>query len=241
MQQILSFLSRLRQHNDRDWFHAHKEEYNNVRHKVLTLTDALIHSIGAIDPDALSLTPADCTYRIYRDTRFSHDKTPYKTHIGIFINPPEGKKSLRCGYYLHLEPQHTFVAAGTIQLPTPLIKAIRQSIFDNIDEYLAIIESPEFRRYFPEVGENLLKTAPKGFPKDWPYIQYLRPRDFVASGAFYSSSLNRYDLSSPDAAMQLAQKLMPAMSQAKRFNDFINYAIDEFSDPDLSAPLPQII
>lgn len=241
MQQILSFLTRLRQNNDRDWFNAHKQEYNIVRKKTLTLTQALIQSIATIDPETLSLTPADCTYRIYRDTRFSTDKTPYKTHIGIFINPPEGKKSLRCGYYLHIEPRHTLLAAGTIQLPTPIIRAIRQSIYDNIGEYRSIIESPEFRRYFPEIGDNLLKTAPKGFPKDWPYIHYLRPRDFIASGALFSAALNRYDLSSPDAATQLALQLMPALTQAKRFNDFINYAIDELSDPDQTTPIPQIL
>lgn len=219
MKEVLHFLRELKANNDREWFNMNKEWYLEVKRKTDALTQDLINAIAGFDPDAAMLGVADCTYRIYRDTRFSADKTPYKTHIGIFINPPKGKKSMRNGYYLHIEPDNCFLAAGTIGLPSPVIKAIRQSIFDEIEEYRAIVESEEFKAVFTVIGENLLKTAPKGFPKDWEYIDYIRPKDFCCSGFLSERFMLRKDL--PEA-------LIPALKQGKRFNDFINFTIDDF-------------
>lgn len=219
---ILGFLRELGAHNDREWFNANKERYLNVKEEVDRLATELIALVSEGDAEASRLTPSDCTYRIYRDTRFSADKSPYKTHIGIFVNPPSGKKSMRCGYYLHIEPDNCFFAAGTVCLPSPLVKAIRQSIYDEIDEYRSIVESDEFSRVFPRIGENLLKTAPKGFPKDWRYMDYIRPKDFCCSTDIFSEeSMSRDDF---------PRSLLPVVIQAGRFNDFINYAIDEFND-----------
>ncbi|WP_295727783.1 DUF2461 domain-containing protein [uncultured Muribaculum sp.] len=222
MNDILDFLRELRAHNDREWFNANKERYLKVKERVDGLAAELITLVSEVDAEASRLTPADCTYRIYRDTRFSTDKSPYKTHVGIFVNPPFGKKSLRCGYYLHIEPDNCFFAAGTVCLPSPLVKAIRQSIYDEIDEYRSIVESDGFRCVFPRIGENLLKTAPKGFPKDWPYMDYIRPKDFCCSTDIFSDdSLSRDDF---------PRNLLPIIRQAGRFNDFINYSIDEFNE-----------
>ncbi|MDE6006990.1 MAG: DUF2461 domain-containing protein [Muribaculaceae bacterium] len=219
---ILSFLRSLRRHNDRVWFNEHKEKYQEVKVAVESLTSRLIAGISEFDPDAAGLRPADCLYRIYRDTRFSPDKTPYKTHIGIYINPPYGKKSPRCGYYLHLEPDDVLVAGGAWCPESQILKAIRQDIFDNVDEYLEIIRSPEYTREFPVPGLDLLKTAPKGFPKDWEHIDLLRPRDFSAM-----SSISDSDLSSPDFEDIVLRK----MKAIKPLNDFFNYTIDSLTSP----------
>lgn len=240
MKQIDRFLKGLKKNNNREWFALHKEEYLAVKEKIEQLTSALVSALSSIEPDAASLRPSDCTYRIYRDTRFSSDKTPYKTHIGIFINPPEGKKSLRCGYYLHLEPGEYMFAAGTVCLPGPIVKAIRQSIFDNIEEYRNIVEDPEFRSIYTELGMNPVKTAPKGFPKDWPYIRYIRPRDFMAAHNIPATDILQYDLSTAEGIESLAEALLPAMRQAKRFNDFINYTIDDCTDDSDSEVIPHI-
>lgn len=109
---ILRFLRSLRRHNDRVWFNENKEKYLQVKAETEQLTVLLLQRIAEFDADATRLSPSDCLYRIYRDTRFSLDKTPYKTHIGIYINPPAGKKSPRCGYYLHLEPDNCLVPAA---------------------------------------------------------------------------------------------------------------------------------
>lgn len=219
MKEILEFLKRLRANNNRDWFVSHREEWLDVKRQVDALASQLIAAVAEVDPRAASLSVSDCTYRIYRDTRFSADKTPYKTHIGIFINPGGGKKAITCGYYFHIEPDNCFIAAGTIGHPAPVLKAIRQSVYDEIEEYKSIVEDPEFRSLYPEIGFDLLKTAPKGFPKEWPDIYYLRPRNFTASSGNLTPMFKKRTFISD---------VRPYIAQAKRYNDFVNYTIEEF-------------
>lgn len=226
----MDFLSRLSQNNNREWFNANKREYQEVKCKVEMLATQLITAVSAVDSEASRLTPSQCTYRIYRDTRFSPDKTPYKTHIGIFINPPFGKKSMTCGYYFHLEPGKSLMAAGTVCLPSKVVTAIRRSIYDEIDEYRKIVESEEFKRYFPELGGNKLKTAPKGFDKTWEWIEYLRPKDFMAAGAIPDTFFDNYDLTTPVISEDNLQSLLPVLLQMKKYNAFINYTIEGFID-----------
>lgn len=219
MKEIFQFLRALRRHNDREWFAAHKQDYLRVKETAENFTARLIAALAGIAPEAARLTPADCTYRIYRDTRFSADKTPYKTHIGIFICPPFGKKSIMAGHYFHLEPDNTFYACGTWYLPPKALKAVRQSIYDEIDEYRSIVESAEFRQYFTSVGEDFLKTAPKGFPKEWQWIDYLRPRMFCAT-----APLSEQTVCAPNAI----DRLLDMMRQGKRLDDFLNYTIEDY-------------
>lgn len=218
MKQTLDFLRRLAANNNREWFAAHKPEYLEVKAKTEALADRLIARMLPFEPDAARLSAADCTYRIYRDTRFSADKTPYKTHIGIFINPPFGKKTNRMGYYLHIEPGNSFVSAGTIGLPSRTITAIRQAIFDNIEEYLSIVENPEFKTLFPTTGANPLKTTPKGFPKDWPHLDLVRPRDFFLEHHLSDSRM---------CAKKLEDLVTDAFHTAKPWCDFHNFTVDE--------------
>lgn len=221
IKKVYKFLKRLAAHNDREWFAAHKDEYLEVKAIYDHLAEQLIALVAEVDPEAGHLRVSDVTYRIYRDTRFSHDKTPYKDHVGIFINPPEGKKSLRYGYYFHLQPGNSLIGAGNMPGPTQLTRMIRQSIYDNIDEWLEIVESPEFKMYFPSVGGDPLKTAPKGFPKDWEYIDYLKPREF---GAF--ASVEDDFFSEPN----LIERLRPIVGEMHRLNEFINYTVDEYCE-----------
>lgn len=217
---IFRFLRELRDNNDRDWFHSNKAEWTIVKTEADKAAQRLIAKVAEVDSRAAALSIRDCTYRIYRDTRFSTDKTPYKTHIGVFINPPGGKKSATCGYYIHLEPDASMVCAGTIGLDSKMIKAIRTDIFENVEEYRSIVEDPEFKRLLPELGDDPLKTAPKGFPKDWPYIDYLRPRNFVAFGMLPDEFFT--EMKAPEEA------LLPYFKQIKRFNDFMNFSIEPF-------------
>lgn len=219
MRQIFDFLRALRVNNNREWFAAHKAEYLEAKAKADSLAQGLIDLVATVEPEASRLSVSDCTYRIYRDTRFSSDKTPYKTHIGIFVNPPLGKKGITCGHYLHLEPDNVLFAAGTICHPAPVLKALRRSVYDEIDEYRSIVEDPEFRRYFREIGDDPLKTAPKGFPKDWEHIGYLKPRNFIAS-----DPLDEEMVCSPD----FFDRLAPVVVQAARFNRFMNFTIEDF-------------
>lgn len=221
MNEILNFLRALSNNNNREWFNNHKDEYLYVKSIVDNIALALIREITTFEPEAASLRVSDTTYRIYRDVRFSSDKRPYKTHIGIFVNPPYGKKSNRMGYYLHIEPDNCFLAVGTIGLSSRLITALRHSIYDNIEEYLEIIENPVFKQYFKEIGEDYVKTAPKGFSKNWKYIDLVRPRNFVASYPLSPKELESVDF---------IEKIGGIFETAKPFNHFFNYTIDEFQE-----------
>lgn len=215
---IFQFLKDLAANNNREWFNEHKDAYETARTEFENFLSVVIARISMFDESICGIQPKDCTYRIYRDTRFSSDKTPYKTHFGGYINA-KGKKSYHCGYYIHIEPDSCILAGGSLCLPPNILRALRQSIYDNIDEYRSIVEDPAFKRFFPIIGEDWLKTAPKGFPKDFKYIDYLKPREFVCS----------YNV--PDAfflAPEALDKIEETFRQFKRFADFINYTIDDF-------------
>lgn len=215
---IFRFLKDLAANNNREWFNEHRDEYETARTEFESFLSVVIARISLFDESIRGIQPKDCTYRIYRDTRFSSDKTPYKNHFGGYINA-KGKKSNHCGYYVHIQPDSCMLAGGSLCLPPNVLRALRQSIYDNIDEYRSIVEDPSFKRFFPIIGEDWLKTAPKGFPKDFKYIDYLKPKEFVCS----------YNV--PDAfflAPNMLDKTEETFRQFKRFADFINYTIDDF-------------
>lgn len=214
---IFQFLKDLSENNNREWFQEHRAEYEVVREEFEKLLAAAITRISMFDESIRSVQPKDCTYRIYRDTRFSADKTPYKTHLGGYINA-KGKKSDHCGYYIHLEPGNCMLAGGSYCPPPNILKALRQSIYENIDEYVSIVEDPSFKQYFPVIGESFLKTAPKGFPKDFKRIDYLKCKDFTCAYKVDDSFFM-------DA--NWLDKMEEVFVQLKRFSDFTNFTIDD--------------
>lgn len=218
MKDTLNFIRDLVANNNREWFNANKERYLGVRKDLEVLTLQLIAGLSEFEPAAARMQPAECMYRIYRDTRFSLDKTPYKNHIGIYISPFGGKKSQFGGYYLHLEPDRCAVAGGVWCPTAPVLKAMRQSIYDNVEEYLEIINDAEFKERFPVVGENLLKTVPKGFPKDWEHIDLLRPRSFTVMASLDNNTV---------CSGRLMQRVVDDFRLMKPFNDFLNYTFEE--------------
>lgn len=215
---IFRFLKELGENNSREWFAEHRDEYENARTEFEKLLAAIITRISLFDESIRGIQPKDCTYRIYRDTRFSSDKTPYKNHLGGYINA-KGKKSNHCGYYVHIQEGSCLLAGGSFCLPPNILKAVRQSIYDNIDEYVSIVEDPPFKKYYPTVGESFLKTAPKGFPKDFAHIDYLKCKEYTCS----------YNV--PDSfflAPDVLDRTEDAFKQFKRFSDFLNETIDDF-------------
>ncbi len=219
---IFRYLKRLRRNNTREWVAEHKDEYEQVKQLRDLTAEKFIAAIAGVDPDVAGFPVDMCVYRLVRDTRFSEDKTPYKTHIGIFVCPPYGKKALMAGYYLHLEPGKSMLWGGCYGMPTKYLTAIRKDIRDNIEEYLSIVESEEFKAIFPSVGDNPVKTAPKGFDRDWEYIDYVRPREFGATLHLDDSFFDSEDFT---------EKLVPALRQLKRLVDFLNFTITETGYP----------
>ena len=219
VENIIRFLRDLNANNNREWFAENKTWYDQVRIEFEKLSKDLIVGISSFDEEIKHVEVKDCVFRIYRDTRFSHDKTPYKTHFGVFIASAGGRKSQRGGYYLHLDPAGCFVAAG-VWCPQPdLLKVLRQSVYDNIDELNEIRNSPSFSKYFTSFfEEDKLKTVPRGFPKDFPDAEMLKLKHYMVEYKLDESIIN-----SPD----LAQQVTDIVKCAYPLNRFLNYTVDE--------------
>lgn len=187
---IFSFLTELVAHNNRDWFQAHRSEYDVAWESFNELVEGLISEVARFDPQVRYLTPKDCTYRIYRDLRFSQDKTPYKGHFGAYINA-DGKKSYYGGYYIQLEPHQCLLASGVWWLPAKEMRALRQAIVDQVETYRAIVEESSFKAICPTIGMEHFKRIPNGFPKDFPYPEYLMCKEYTCACALKPQELEK--------------------------------------------------
>ena len=226
---ILTFLRQVMANNNRPWFQEHKAEYEAVRTEFERGVAQALERIVTFDPEIAHLNVKDCTYRFYRDTRFSADKSPYKNHFGAYIDA-KGKKALRGGYYIHLEPGHCLLAVGNYWLPTNILTSCRNEIMGNTAEWLKCVESEDFLKYFgAEEGANWespqgfglerLKTCPAGFPRDWEHLKYLRMKDYCAwhhvGDSFFLG----------DKWLDEMERMFRA---AKPMMDFMNSVIDDY-------------
>ena len=223
MEKAIAFLRGLQEHNTREWFEAHKEEYLRVKAETEAFTERLIAGIASFDPSVGGLTPKECTYRIYSDTRFSSDKRPYKTHIGIFVSPG-GKKSGHSGYYLHIEPEHPatndapeggcMLITG-LYMPAPaILKSVREEILFNGETFVRNIEAA---KGFTLARTNSLKRLPVGFPADTPYAEYLRLKDFCLEMPLSEKALH---------APALLEEAVERFALTAPFNRQLNKAVD---------------
>jgi uncharacterized protein (TIGR02453 family) len=192
MRTVLQFLTELNENNNREWFQANRERYQESRDKILFLTSLFLSEIRKFDNDIPVMDPAECLFRIYRDIRFSPDKRPYKTHFGSYISRG-GFKSQRAGYYLHIQPGESFLSGG-IYMPQPdVLKALRYGIFSQSEELAAITEASGFKRFFSKLEGDKLKKPPKGFPADFPYVEFLKHKSFYVWTPFSDADLTAGD------------------------------------------------
>lgn len=218
MQEVLHFLSELKANNHKEWFDQNRETYQECRKKILFLTELLIHEVGKFDPEIGAQDPKNCVFRIFRDVRFSNDKTPYKTNMGTYI-AKGGRKSVSAGYYLHIEPGSSFVGGGAYSPPADALKAFRTEIFDHPDEFKRLINAESFKKLYPELYNDQLKTAPKGFQKDFPDIDLLKYKSY-AFGSTISDSVVASDV--------FVEKIVYSMKVLHPVNRFLNNAIDKW-------------
>ncbi|MEA4850158.1 MAG: DUF2461 domain-containing protein [Paludibacter sp.] len=216
---IINFLRELNENNNREWFAQNKSRYERVRSKFEEISRLLIAEISVFDNDIKNVDVKDCVFRIYRDIRFSTDKTPYKTHFGVYIASAGGRKSQRGGYYLHLDPAGCFIAVGVWCPPPNILKALRQSVCDNIDELNEIRNEASFSTYFKTFfEEDKLKKVPAGFPRDFPEPELLKLKHYMVE-----HKLNDYILNAPD----LVSRLGEITRAGYPLNKFLNYTVDE--------------
>lgn len=181
MEEILHFLGDVMRNNNRQWFQEHKQEYQKAQGEFNVFAEKIIEGVQKFDDDCKGLTLKDCTYRFYRDTRFSPDKRPYKTHFGVFVCP-EGKKSMLSGYYFHIEPKEAgylgrnMICTGMYCPDNAMLKTIRDEILFNGDPLSeAIIAADTFNL---ETSRSM-KRVPNGYPKDHPYADFFKQRDWL--------------------------------------------------------------
>lgn len=208
MKNILEFLGELKENNNREWFEANRERYKIVAEEFNLFTEKLIEGISVFDSSIEGLTVKDCTYRIYRDVRFSPNKEPYKTHMGAYICAG-GKKSGMAGYYFHLEGNSSLLVCG-LHCPEPkVIKSVRDEIFDNGDEFVTAIAAA---KGFVIDSSSKLQRVPKGFPTESEYAEYLKLKEFDIVKSIIVDD-------------NILEKTLKEFRTTKKFKDILNKAV----------------
>jgi len=210
----LNFLSDLKLNNNREWFNKNRKRYDDAKENFETFVQAIINEIVSFDPIMKGLEAKSCTYRINRDIRFSPDKTIYKTHLGAFIvrgGKRNGDKF--AGYYVHVEPGNSMIAGGAYMPPSPWLMAIREKIDEQGNTLLKIISDKNFIKYFGEIEGEKLKSAPKGYSKDHPYIEMLRFKSFLAAKIISDKEI---------VSKECFELFIKASKAMKPLNDFLN-------------------
>lgn len=213
------FLKDLKQNNERDWFLANKSKFEIAKKEFEIFITELIGEISKFDPDIGHHSAKDCIFRIYRDVRFSKDKSPYKTHFGAHISAAAKKSDIhsKAGYYIHIEPGASMLAGGAYLPQGPWIKAIRQEINYNADELKKIVNSAPFKGYFGEMEGEKLKRAPQGYQPDHPEIELLKYKSFLATHYCIDKQVLADDF--PDHCARVFKALLP-------FDQFLNASMD---------------
>ena len=175
LQKVWDFLTDLSANNNKPWFDANKDRYQQALTEFRTFATELIAGLAQFDHSVAGLTVADCTYRIYRDLRFSLDKTPYKTHMGVYVCP-QGKKSGNAGYYVHVEPTGECMLVAGLYMPSPqALKSVREEIMLNGKEFDKAVKQC---RGFTLDWHSALKRIPNGWNAEDEFSEYYKLRDF---------------------------------------------------------------
>jgi uncharacterized protein (TIGR02453 family) len=176
----LRFLRALQRHNNREWFNSHKQTYENaVKRPMLAIVESLAGDFARFAPEMVA-TPKVSIHRIYRDTRFSHDKTPYKTRAAA-VFPRRGlEKHQGAAFYFHLSAEELLIGGG-VYMPFPEdLSVIRSHIAEHSDVLNGIVEGKRFRKMFGVLGGEQLSRVPRGFAADHPAAEYLKHKQFLA-------------------------------------------------------------
>ncbi|CAA7391063.1 DUF2461 domain-containing protein [Chryseobacterium fistulae] len=212
-QKTFDFLKKLSKNNDREWFNENKKLYTESQENVISFLEELIKEMGNFDEELAKIDAKKALFRIYRDTRFSKDKSPYKTNFGASLGM--GKGSQKGGYYLHLEPNKSFLAGGIYMPESSVLKEVRKEISLYGEDFLKILNHKDFKKHFPTLDqEDRLVKIPQGFEKEDPMAEYLKLKSFIVVYNIKDEEI----LNNKNTAKEFTKifKLM------KPFNDFLN-------------------
>ena len=217
---IMDYLSELSMNNNREWYHANKEDYKKANAEFEEVLQALMMEIGKFDSSILHNNPKDLTFKIVRDTRFSHDKSPaFRAHISS-----KGKLPVPVGYYLMIKPgNQSFLGGGLFaDVFKEATTMVRDFIVRNGEEWETIIHEPEFEKYFTVQG-TALKNVPAGYGKEHPQAEYLKFKSW-----YLEYPLKDEELNDTETFLVKAAETFRIM---KPFNDYLNKALVDFQMP----------
>ena len=231
MKDILRFLTELSVNNNREWFTENKAWYQECHARFVEFSAEYIKRLAELDPSLAVLQPKDCIWRIYRDVRFSHDKRPYKEWFGVFPaagvpGKPKtwGKKSMRGGYYVHIQPGQCMFAGGIWDPGKELLDALRKEIEANYEEVEAIMAAPSWKKYFEQDFDYMwgaLKKVPAGFDPNFVHADWLKHKTYT-----FSTPLTDQQVSAPD----FIDRIVEIAAAGKPMNDFLNYTFEEYGE-----------
>ncbi len=215
--QTLGFLKDLKENNTKEWFTANKKHYEEAKVNFETFVDQLIKGISAFDPEIGHHTAKSTVFRIYRDVRFSKDKSPYKTHMGAHITAARKRSDIhtRSGYYFHIGPGESMLAGGAYLPEGEWLRGIRQEIDYNGAGLLSVISNDPFKKYFGELEGESLQRPPKGYEESHPQIELLKKKSFLASHHVRDSDVTSSGFL--DHCLEVYKALKP-------LGDFLNHA-----------------
>ncbi|MEQ8362464.1 MAG: DUF2461 domain-containing protein [Cyclobacteriaceae bacterium] len=214
---ILKFLKALAKNNDRDWFEKNKPKYIESKENFDEFLAKLLIELTKFDNRLTGLNPKKLSFRIYRDVRFSKDKSPYKINMGAGFSPG-GKMIQEPGYYLHIQPGNkSFVAGGMYMPDAPHLAKIRQEIDYNFKAFEKVLKNKKFKTWFGELDDfDKLKTAPKGYPKDHAHLELLKHKSFIVSHYFTDKEV---------LDKNFLKKVVEGCKTVKPLNDFLAQAL----------------
>ncbi len=223
-QLILDYLTALSEHNEREWYHAHKAEYKEANAEFESLLQELILRIGTFDSSILCNQPKDLTFKLVRDTRFSHDKSPYNPAFRAHISS-KGKLPVPVGYYLMIKPGgQSFLGGGLFaDMFKDATAMVRDHIAANGSEWEMLLGDPDFKKYFTVQGPSL-KKVPAGYDKDHPQAEFLKYKSWYLEYPVTDAEF-RDGVAFLDHAVNIYQIMKP-------FNDYLNRALQNFRMPE---------
>ena len=214
----LQFLEDLKANNNRDWFLANKKRYDSYKADYHKLISDLLEVMKPLDASLELLEVKHCTFRINRDIRFSKDKSPYKTHMGLWL-PFGSRSSESSGYYLQIDKENTFVGGG-MYCPMPeQLQKIRKEINFFHEDLVSILMEKSFKSTYGNLSRDentTLKNPPRGFDKEHPAIEFLKLKSFTAIQKFDVTEATQKDF---------VAKISQKMKALKPLNDYINRAL----------------
>lgn len=188
----LVFLQKLKKNNRRDWFQPRKDQFDTLLKFPMQCLVATLGEKLRRDAPEFSYDPKKALFRIYRDTRFSKLKIPYKTNVGASLDVKSDKpRGEQISFYMHIEPEGVFAGGGLYMLTPDQLKAVRASIIDDPETYLEVVEDAAFKKMFKRIEGEKLKTAPKGIAKDHPMLEHLQHKQFFVSKPFTDAAIHK--------------------------------------------------